>query len=305
MEAMMNKTAIALCLVCSACAITSEDTLGETSQQATSSNGISLNGISLNGISLNGISLNGISLNGISLNGTSLLGAKITAQVSSTSGPPLSGLSVLGSTWTATAANGAAVKLFIEAGFPGASPNADLWFYAVSYQTTTGWYPLCGVDSQGLPVLAVTVAGVWSATSTDAASYGPSTTQFTFACRARTVAKCVELGYKTFKGYTNQMTSCVRLLRGDYCGNGTAHTVDGTVLNLYDNVGVQTDTKAWPKEAEWTPSGARCINSDNDARYQLLAQGDPGCTGKLMTTTCGKSFANGAVLIDELTQNLQ
>jgi hypothetical protein len=172
----------------------------------------------------------------------------------------------------------------------------------MSYETSTGWSPLCGLDATSQPILAVTVAGVWSATAADSAHYSPSTTQFTFACRGKTIAKCVELGYKTYKGYTDQLTSCVRLLRGDFCGTGMPGTVDGTTLNLYDNVGVQADTEAWAPEAEWTPSGARCVNSNNDARYQLLLAKELKCVKRLESTTCGTSFAGGAVLIDELPQ---
>jgi hypothetical protein len=288
-------------VLCAGCATSDEATLGEASQDVTSANGISLNGISLNGISLNGISLNGISLNGISLNGTSLTGTAISA--SSTTTAPLSGARIVGSSWTGTAANGTTVNLRIDSATAGTGPNTELWFYGVSYQTYAGWSPLCGLDAVKQPILAVTVAGVWGATATDSAHYTASTTQFTFACRAKTIAKCVELGYKTYKGYTDQLMSCVRLLRGDFCGTGTPGTVDGTTLNLYDNVGVQADTERWAPEAEWTPSGARCINSTNDARYELVFSRDPKCIGRLKTATCGTSFAGGTILIDELPPN--
>jgi hypothetical protein len=292
----MNKKIIYLAVLCAGCTTSDEASLGEARQDV-----ISPNGISLNGISLNGISLNGISLNGISLNGTSLAGTRTTAN--STTQPPLTGTGVVGSTWNAVATDGTAVKLRIDSALAGTAPNADLWFYGVSYQTTAGWSPLCGLDTASQPILAVTVAGTWSATMNDTAHYSASTTQFTFACRAKTIAKCVELGYKTYKGYTNQLTSCVRLLRGDFCGTGTPGTVDGTTLNLYDHVGVQADTEAWSPEAEWTPSGAQCVNSNNDARYQLVYSRDPWCVKRLSSSTCGTSFAGGAVLIDELPQN--
>jgi len=132
-----------------------------------------------------------------------------------------------------------------------------------------------------------------------------SSTQFTFACRGKTIAKCVELGYKTHKGYSTQLASCVRLLRGDYCGNGTAYTVDGTILNLYDNVGVQADTQAWIPEAEWTPDGARCVNANNSARFELAVAKDPKCIKALKNVPCGYTFADGAVLIDELPEEVQ
>ncbi len=284
----MKSSLLSITILLGACVTPGDeagDELGQAQQESTS---------------LNGTSLNGTSLNGTSLNGTSLTGTAISA--TSTTGPPLSGSGVVGSTWNGTASNGTTIKLRIDTALQGTGTNADLWFYGVSYQTATGWSPLCGLDTANVPIKAVTVAGKWSATAADTAYYSSSSTSFTFACRAKTIAKCVELGYKTFQGRTTQLTSCVRLLRGDYCGSGTAYTVDGTLLNLYDNVGVQADTQVWSPEAEWTPTGARCINSNNNARYNLQAGADPKCVGKLKTTTCGTTFANGAILIDELPQ---
>jgi len=296
---MIKHSILSILLVGGACAAPGDTELGETSQNSTSANGVSLNGVSLNGVSLNGVSLNGVSLNGVSLNGTSLSG--VTIKAGSTSGPPLSGASLVGSKWNGTAYDGTPVQLRIDSAQSGSAPNTDLWFYGMSYQTTTGWQPLCGLDALNQPILAVSVAGVWGTSGPDKAHYAASTTQFTLACRGKTIGKCVELGYKTYKGYTNQLTSCVRLLRGDYCGFGDAYTTDGNVINVYDNVGVQADTEAWAPEAEWTPDGARCVNKNNDARYQLVLSKSPFCVKKAETTTCGTTFANGAVLIDELS----
>jgi hypothetical protein len=303
----MNKTILCISLLGSACAASFdepvEDTVAEVSQEVVGANGLSLNGISLNGISLNGISLNGLSLNGISLNGISLNGTSISAV--STTAPPLSGSSLVGSTWNATASNGTTIKLRVDAAAQGTAPNSDLWFYKVSYQTSSGWSPLCGLDSANQPIQAVTTAGVWTAVSGDSAKYGASSSQFTFACRGKTIAKCVELGYKTFWGRSAQLAACVRLLRGDYCGTGTAYTVDGTTVNLYDNIGVQADSEAWNPEAEWTPDGARCVNANNSGRFELAVAKDPKCIKALKSVPCGYTFANGAVLINELPQELE
>lgn len=236
------------------------------------------------GISLNGISLNGISLNGISLNGVSVAGKALKA--GSTTGAPLSGTAAIGSKWTASTATGSVV-LRIDSAQQLTGANADLWSYALSYQNGTTWTRVCD---------AVTVAGVWSAT----AAYSASTTQFTFACRGSTVAKCVELGYKPYRGYANQLASCTRLLRGDYCGNGVAYTADGTTLNLYDNVGVQRDTQAlWLKEGEWGPNGARCVTNLVTTRFLERKLTLPSCVLSLVSLTCG-SFRSGTYLIDEL-----
>ena len=48
----------------------------------------------------------------------------------------------------------------------------------------------------------------------------------------------------------------VRMIRADYCGDGTSWTVNGRTIDLYDGLGINVDTSAWTFEAEWTPSGA-------------------------------------------------
>ncbi|HEV7558992.1 MAG TPA: ADYC domain-containing protein [Kofleriaceae bacterium] len=270
-------------LALASCATDIDFEEGQTSQDVDSNNGTSLNGTSLNGTSLNGTSLNGTSIS-----------------ATSSSGPPLSGTGPVGSKWSGTATNGTSVNLRIDSASQGTGTNADLWFYGVSFQTSTGWQPLCGLDANNVPIQAVPVAGAWKATAADQAAYVTTSSQFTWGCRLKTVAKCVELGYKTWKGYSNQLQACVRLLRADYCGTGVSYTVDGTLLNLYDSVGVQKDTETWPAEAEWTPTGATCVNKNNLARYTLAVEKDPKCVKPLKTTTCGTTFTNGAILIDEL-----
>jgi ADYC domain/Pentapeptide repeats (8 copies) len=296
---MLKSITCAVLTCASACALSDEDiALDETTQDLDQVNGVSLNGVSLNGVSLNGVSLNGVSLNGVSLNGVSLNGTTLSSGSVSTS--PLTGTTIVGSKWTATASNSQPVNLRIDSALQGTDTNADLWFYAISYQTTAGWSPLCGLDAAGAPIRALSVAGVWKQTGTDKAFYANPSTQFTLACRGTSVAKCVELGYKPFKGRDAHLASCVRLLRGDYCGNGTPYTVTGTLLNLYDTIGLQSDNEAWPAEAEWTPTGARCINTNRAQRYELVLKKDPTCL-RTKTTTCGNAFSPATLLIDELS----
>jgi hypothetical protein len=253
-------------------------------------NGVSLNGTSMNGTSLNGTSLNGTSLNGTSLNGTSLNGTSLNG--TSMNGTSLNGTSLNGSSWTGTTSNGAAINLRID---NFVSSGTDIGFWAVSYETDGGWNTLCGSEPDGSPVLAIAVPGSWDGT----ASYTNSPTSFTWSCRHKSIAKCVEMGYQPWDGRDVEMASCVRLLRADYCGTGTSYTLDGTLLNLYDDEGVQTDTESWAIEAEWSPAGAVCVNPGH-TRAERVSHTSPPCLAALSTPTCG-TFNNGAVLIDELS----
>ncbi|MEJ7604285.1 MAG: ADYC domain-containing protein, partial [Kofleriaceae bacterium] len=264
-------------------------------------NGMSLNGMSLNGMSLNGMSLNGMSLNGTTLNGMSLNGTGLTSTVLT---------AAVGATFTGYLSSGATLPLRIDTAIRGTGTNTDVGMYGISYQTSSGWQPLCGVDSAGAKILAVSTAGTWNmgAGVTGGGSFTASTTQQTFACRGKAIAKCVELGYKTWTGRTTHLVSCTRLLRGDYCGNGQPYTVDGTLLNLYDNVGIQADAADWVKEAEWTPTGAKCINMSGQVRYLLTSASPPPClkgpTAYIpSTSTCGTTFQTGTLIINEMPAN--
>jgi len=243
-------------------------------------NGISLNGISLNGISLNGISLNGISLNGISLNGTSLNGISLN-------GISLNGTDFIGAHVAATLSNSAALELRLDDIAPLTGDNTDILAYEVSASVDGGWTPLCGYDTDGSVKRALIVPGTWDVTTGAWTDGG----LVSFACRKASVAKCVEFGYKSWLGYGDHHHSCVRMLRADYCGDGTPHTITGTPINLYDNAGVQLDTESWPVDAAWGPDGALCVNHTRGGT-------PPPCYAAKYSATCG-DFASGALLVDE------
>jgi hypothetical protein len=284
-------------LVLGACVAPPDDDTSEITLEVDQANGTSLNGTSLNGTSLNGTSLNGTSLNGTSLNGTSLNGTSLNG--TSLNGTSLNTSLAVGSKWTGTASNNQTVNLRIDAATKGTGTNADVGFYTVSYQTSTGWSPLCGVDATGAPVQAIAVPGMWSG---PANVYAANPQSFTWACRFKTVGKCVELGYKPWKGYQDQMASCVRMLRADYCGTGVSYTRDGQLLNVYDSLGIQTDTEAWQLEAGWKPNGAMCVSSAADTRFSILGLATPPCFPSLKTKAC--TWAAGALLIDELSPTI-
>ncbi|MDQ3366968.1 MAG: ADYC domain-containing protein [Myxococcota bacterium] len=209
-------------------------------------------------------------------------------------GQPLTSSST-GAILDATLSSGATLKLRVDSAVALAAPNADVWSYGISYQGDAGWIPLCGAPA----VRALKVMGTWSSNGTHSAS----STNFTFACRGASVAKCVEMGYKT-SATTNQLLSCVRLLRGDYCGTGVAYTVTGNQVNLYDALGIQKDTQTtWLPEAEWTPNGARCISAEKRTRFYNTGT-VPTCvsSGALVSaSTCGTGlFRYGAVLLSEI-----
>jgi len=257
-----------------------------TSLNGTSVNGISLNGITLNGTSVNGTSVNGTSVNGTSVNGTSVNGTSVNG--TSVNGTSVNGTDFIGATMTALLSNGGTLTMRIDDITALTGDNADVLGYAVSAQTDDGWVPVCGYEPDGSAKLALVVPGTWDLST---GAWSDNGTAFSLACRHASVAKCVEFGYKSWLGYSDQHHACVRMLRADYCGDGTPHTVNGTLINLYDNAGVQADAESWPVDAEWGPDGALCVNHNRGGTQ-------PSCYAQKYSATCG-SFASGALLIDE------
>jgi hypothetical protein len=276
--------------------------------QSTSLNGTSLNGTSLNGTSLNGTSLNGTSLNGTSLNGTSLNGTSLNGTTLINAAVPDGDFT--GSRWFAELSNGEALELRIDGSAALAAPNADVMTYQVSYANGADWSPLCGTDTAGHPVAAIPMTGVWSHAQGVAGGggYTPHASKITFACRGNTIAKCLEMGYRPSVSssaltatQTELLVACTRLLRADYCGDGRSFTVDGTPVNLYDNVGIQKDTETWTIEAEWTSKGARRTNVASLTRLTVSGLTPPSCFASKVSASCGAvgHFHSGTTLMNE------
>jgi hypothetical protein len=51
-------------------------------------------------------------------------------------------------------------------------------------------------------------------------------------------------------------------VRGDYCGDGQATTREGTLIDVYDSIGIQKSEprKGMRFEAVWGPRGALCVS---------------------------------------------
>ena len=278
---MRFKTLSALLLVVG-CADTESSKTAIVDQEVVGDNGVSINGVSINGVSVNGVSVNGVSINGVSVNGVSVNGVSVNG-VSlngvSVNGVSINGNDFIGAQFGVSLSNGGTTTLRIDDMGALTGDNIDVQTYSLSINTDSGWVALCGGGE------AVAVPGSWNQTTGAWTDGG-----FSFACRGSSVAKCLELGYKTWDGFSDHQHACVRMLRADYCGDGVSHTVNGTQINLYDNAGVQADTESWLIDGEWGPDGALCFNN-----YRGSAM--PSCSAK-HSTSCG-SFSSGALLINE------
>ncbi len=139
-------------------------------------------------------------------------------------------------------------------------PALTLYVASVRAEGASEWQPYCLPDHDGRNA-AIAVAGGFG---TDGPR--PDVEGVTLACTSGAIGKCIRLGYKPWETLpggakmADLITACTRMIRADYCGDGTPHTKDGTWIDVYDRFGIQ---KHEPKpgvaerfEAAWGPKGA-------------------------------------------------
>ncbi len=288
-------------------------------------NGSDLNGSDLNGSDLNGQSLSGmlvsVDYEGAWFEGTqpaSRLGQWSTwqeAQVEDVwlegsafhgwyDGHPISGQDFAQAHFLGNLGDGSQVELRVDAVTQGTGANADVWTYQVSYLAPADgqWRPICR-DASGQPAAAIAVAGFWDYRQGMPGVGGRKYDDprvFTFACEGAAIAKCIHFGYKPWASaggvsLAAHHQACTRLIRADYCGDGTSHTVNGQWVNVFDAVGVQQDTETWGTEAEWGTDGALCFTDHN------RAQAPVSCPNAPAKAQCGtpEAFSTGTLLQSE------
>jgi len=154
---------------------------------------------------------------------------------------------------------GAAVSLRVESvEHDPRDPDGEVLLYQLSVRNPAGgWQPYCFPDPDGRTV-AIPLHGSW-----DASRNHVENDEITFACTNGALGKCVRWGYKPWKTVNGVSLApyhqaCVHMTGADYCGTGQPHTRDGTLIDLYDDLGVQKRDASLglPLEAAWSPSGA-------------------------------------------------
>jgi ADYC domain len=280
----------------------------------------------------NGKSINGTMLNGKSVNGTSLAGlyiASVSWPAALYDGNPLAVVSLSGTVFSGTAgsknllpqdfvgvvfkarlSDGSDLGVRFDSWATLPAQNSDLNAYAVSYETSLGWQPLCGTEADGSRVLAIPVNGKFDYTqgTSTGGSYDPRGPIFTMACRHYAIAKCAEMGYRPWQSASgtslrDYFRACTRMLRADYCGDGNSYTINGTLIDVYDRLGVQQDTENWRPEAEWGPNGATCMAPAENDRWYRNPTRVPSCYSALVNPACGTFNSPSTLIIDEFVEN--
>jgi hypothetical protein len=286
-------------------------------QESAVENGHNLNGHNLNGHNLNGHNLNGesllgdvvkwVSYHGATKDGWLLWNVRLDgSQLKARRGwQHLSGTQLVGARFLGRSDSNLPLLLRVANAFaPGVNDDPTTWRYMIEYRELNGaWVPICVNDEGTAAIPAIPVDGYWDLHEGNPGDGAKITSgaKFLFACeQVGAIGKCVEAGYRPWGKVGHRKLdgfheACVRLLRADFCGTSVPHTVDGALVNIYDQLGIQDDTEDWAPEAEWDEDGARCISPD--ATTAGLA--DAPCLEELLDDDCATSFHHRTLLVSE------
>jgi hypothetical protein len=255
-------------------------------------NGANINGVRFNGVRFNGVRFNGVRFNGVSLDATTLVGTR------ESDGASVVGSDFIGAEIEAVLDDRSSVAVRIT----NVVARDGITYYTVKYNGGPGvWVNVCGDGLEAIPM-----KGTWDAVT---GAHSDDGGMFTFACQGAAIGKCAEWGYREWAAKAECNASgcedrdlsyfhqaCIRMVRADYCGDGVPHTRTGTAIDIWDALGIQTETvgSGMSLEAEWTVDGAACVShtrwkgfgvSNPDRDYILAhcperwAGGDPSCGG--------------------------
>jgi hypothetical protein len=133
---------------------------------------------------------------------------------------------------------------------------------------------------------------------------------FELTCTAGAQGKCVRFGYEPWKttpdgtSLRDYYNACIHLIRADYAGDGRATTRDGTLIDIYDHIGIQEDVQD-PKhiftfEAAFGKDGAICVahpRITDNVTIEALARDVPRLVGHLGPQACSEASAGPAALV--------
>ena len=198
---------------------------------------------------------------------------------------------------------GSEVRIRIAAVTPDANDSAVLLHDFRIDGTDT---PLCAPDPYGKE-LGFPLVG---RTAPDGRFLEASPSVFELVCTSGAQGKCVRFGYHPWAGAPDGRSmreyynACLRMVRADYCGDGSAWTRDGTIIDIWDDQGIQkSDTQndpAFSFEAGWKPDGAACVAHTRIPENMTLDKLKGSCPRLATMPTCDVAIArtSGALLLN-------
>ena len=136
-----------------------------------------------------------------------------------------------------------------------------LFLYEMRAQTVGGeWQNICEPDREGKG-WTIPLGGHLA----EDGQFEPDPQKLTLTCTSGVLGKCLRAGYRFWDPDAKslqQFQACTRLYRADYCGDGRGWTADGTLIDVYDDAGVQSPEpdSTLEFEAGWSPAGAVCVH---------------------------------------------
>ena len=116
--------------------------------------------------------------------------------------------------------------------------------------------------------------------------------------------KCVRFGYHPWESapdgqpMRDYFDACVRMVRADYCGDGHGWTRDGTLIDVWDDRGIQkTDATSNPMlsfEAGWRPDSAVCVAHTRIPENITLDKLKASCPRLAIVPPCDEPSARAA-----------
>jgi hypothetical protein len=286
----------------------------EVSFRQIADNGTEVNGTEINGRRFNGRRFNGQEMNNAALvrlqkaatllQNFALQGSLIKAKDAGTLQQLIGGqLLDTEIEFTVTdAGNTVQDILKIDAITQSAGLYPDIYFNRVLRKVgSNAWESLC-FDGSSNPTEAIAMKNDWDP---DSAARISDPDAITWACRGAALAKCAEFGYRPWAQYAGTSLedyhqACVRMVRADYCGNGTTYTTNGNPIDVADDLGIQTHDTAWGVEAKWGPDGAVCLNTPRKLQHPRASI---PCAAQLPTCSNSAVTEHGGILMTRVVPN--
>lgn len=134
--------------------------------------------------------------------------------------------------------------------------------------------------------------------------------RFSFACTRHSTARCIGKGYlddSPSPSTASLFKACVRMTRADYCGDGYSYTKEGTLVDMWDSLGIvpppqkgpveiiitgrphstgkpgheatnsEPDQGEWDFEAVWNENGMVCYKRTRYQEGAIRERPLPGC----------------------------
>jgi hypothetical protein len=184
---------------------------------------------------------------------------------------------VVGTVLQGTSSDGKPLEVTVCGAEPAPEDPSMVWYHIEAWNPVAQeWENPCVATGSVPDPRALAVGGVWDASGAHHEVPG----RLTLACESGVISKCIRWGYKPWASHDGHSLAelhqaCTRMARADYCGNGRTHTHDGTIIDMYDRLGLLAQTKEvsadWDPsrasfEAAWETDGATCLSHTRDGR---------------------------------------